>query len=90
MAGEHFMTVKRMYLQGDKIHGFKTAPWHRVREDSALAERDNARYVPGALNWADRTLKGVPVSDQEHLLDKLPYASLYEKENGQLMLLERF
>ena len=85
------MRVKRMYLEGDDGRGFSTTSWHKIEKDRALEERDRARYVPGGLNWAKRTLKGgVPVDDASGLLDKLPYASLYEKEDGKLMLLERF
>jgi len=84
------MTVRRMYLEGDPSRGFRTTPWHKIRKEAAFEERDHARYVPGALNWADRTLRGVPVTDADGHFRKMSYASLYQKENGQLMLLERF
>ena len=84
------MTVKRMYLEGDPTRGFTTTPWHRIHKEVALEERDRARYVPGAINWADRTLRGIPVNDVDGHFNKIAYASLYQKENGQLMLLERF
>lgn len=82
--------VKRMYLEGDPVRGFRTTPWHRIQQDAAFEERDSARYVPGAINWADRTLRGVPVTDTDGHFNKVPYASLYQKDDGKLMLLERF